>query len=177
MKWTRISGMLLGVSKDQVRAMDDLFFNDEVFKRLEGKSEVISLIQSTPKEIKSDDLDLLLGNSVGSNIDIKGFANKLIKEMVTDSGTILPELSKPYEEIRKQMRISAEDVINQERLSNYLAEPAEKLREARIDIENIKSNLGEIATQPAFKPGDFEYELKRISKAVTELLALSKKYL
>ena len=177
MKWTRISGMLLGVSKDQVRAMDELFLNDEVFKRLEGKSEIISLIQSTPKEIKSDDLDQLLGNNHVSNIDVKGFAKKLIKEMVTDSGTILPELSEPFEEIRKQMRISAEDVINQQRLSSYLAEPAEKLREARIDIENIKSNIGEIAAQTAFKPGEFEYELKRISKAVTDLLALAKKYL
>ena len=177
MKWTRISGILLGVSKDQVRAMDETFFNDEVIKRLEGKSEIISIIKNKPKDVKSDQLNELLGSDISPSIDIKNFANKLINEMVTESGTVLPEINETYQEIGKQMKISADDLINQQRLTNYLAEPAEKLREARIDIENIQANLGEIAAQPAFKPGEFEYELKRISKSVTELLNLAKKYL
>lgn len=173
MKWSRISAILLGVSKDQVRAIDEGFFEDEVATRLDNRPD--SAKYFTPST-KADDLDDLLGEQE-PGIDIKKFAVDLIHDVVNPDGTVNTDLDDSLQDIATQVRLGADEIITQAKLQSYLAEPSDILRETRLNIDKIVANFGEISTQKGFKPGDFEYELKKVQKSISDLLATSSKYL
>jgi hypothetical protein len=177
LKWIRIIGMLSGATKDQVRVMDEEFFDDEVVRRLEGKTEVITLINSDNSPILIDDLDDLLGGRNSSKFRPEEFADKLINASVNQEGKISPDIDEAFQEVGRQIKVAAEDVINRQRLENLLEEPAELIAEARINISNIASDLGSIVQHKGFKAGKFEYEMKQLIKSVEDLTVKAKKYL
>jgi hypothetical protein len=175
LKWARITAILLGVSKDQVRAMDEDFFEDEVIKRLDTKPEVSTLFKKHQSS-SNPSLDEILGDST-EQTDMKSFAKSLINDMVSVDGQIIPDLDEKYQEIATQVKLGADEIITAQKLQNYLAEPHDVLRETRINLDKILENFGEISGMSGFKSGDFDYELKKVLKAVQDLVVKSKKYL
>jgi hypothetical protein len=175
LKWSRISAIFLGVSKDQVRAMDENFFNDEVIKRLDTRPELSGLFKQK-EHIKNLELEQLLG-APETGIDMKKFAGELINSVIKQDGVVLPELPEKYQEIATQVRLGAEGLIMEEKMKSYLTEPQEGLREIRLNLDKIAENIGEISSFKDFKPGDFEYELRKVQKSIADLVSKSKKYL
>ena len=177
LKWVRIIGMLSGATKDHVRIMDEKFFDDEVVSRLEGKTEALKLISADSTPVKIDELDDLLGSRVATKFNPREYADKLIQATVSHDGKIIPEIDEGFQEIGKQIKLAAEDLINQQRLVNLLEEPAEFISEARQKISNIADDLRAVVEQKGFNAGKFEYELKQLEKAVRELAEKARKYL
>jgi hypothetical protein len=176
LKWTRISGIFLGISKDQVRAMDENFFEDEIIPRLENKPEIAQVFENIPETMQPNPLDELLG-APDKKTNLKLLAKNLIQTVIGDSGSINTDLEPKYQDIATQVKLATDEIITEAKRDSYLAEPADVLRETRLNIEKITENLGEIAGMSKFDAKSFEFELKKVAKSVTELVEIAKKYI
>lgn len=170
LKWMRILGMVLGVNKDQVRAIDEDFMDDVLSQRVSGNSAGEFLEQF--ERISLDDpLDELLG-SVDSNepqVDFRSAVSKVLADSLDPKGLLNEEALENFHELTKQMRAGADAVIEQEKQNNSRMEPAERLGEARMRIEDISDKLPELFKDVSFDTRKFEFEAKKIQKAVAQL--------
>lgn len=167
MKWTRLSAILLGVAKDQVREIDEDFIQEEVVKRLDNDAALAVLKK---EELASPDgLDELVGKD-SSEYDPKKFAEILVRQKTgepSDGGDI-PN-AEVLGKIEKAMRLGAEEKITEQKLQNYLAEPSDVLRESATQLEKILEKYTQISATAGFDKGKFEFELKKIVKTVEKL--------
>jgi hypothetical protein len=178
MKWTRISAMFLGVNKDQTRAIDEDFLDEDLAKRIDQDSPSKELLDRLKKVHIGDDLDDILGKPDDSSekVDAKELAKEIIKARVDTDGFITGELSPLLVDLRKKMVLSAEAIITEQKRSNLLATPADQLREIREDLERVVSIFNEVCLQKGFNTGDFEYELKKASKSIEDLQKMFSKF-
>ena len=172
MKWSRLSAMLLGVAKDQVREIDEDFIAEEVVKRLQD-DEALKVLSSSDK-VEDDGLGELLGKSE-ENFDLKKVAKMLVQQKMNLEVSVDGEPIKEdtLHEIETAIRLAAEDRITQQKLANYLAEPSDVLRETRIGLERILEQYVQISSTSGFDKGKFGFELGKVTKAIAEL---EKKY-
>jgi hypothetical protein len=84
-------------------------------------------------------------------------------------GLLNEEALENFHELTKQMRAGAEAVIEQEKQNNSRMEPAERLGEARMRIEDISDKLPELFKDSSFDTRKFEFEAKKVQKAVAQL--------
>jgi hypothetical protein len=171
MKWSRIVAMFLGVNKDQTRAIDEDFVDEDVVKRLDASSASSEILESV-KRIKVDDgLDEILGEQpqLAEMVDAKGLARKIILERVDDSGLISTDLSPGLEDLRKKFVLAAEEIITKNKRKTLLATPAEELREIRESLENVVNIFNEVSIQQGFDAKKFDYELQKARKSLEDL--------
>jgi len=172
MKWSRIVAMFLGVNKDQTRAIDEDFIDEDVVKRLDSNSPTSTILDSLKKIQMDDGLDDILGDPpvLGEKIDTKELAKAIIRDRVDDKGFIVNELTAEFEDLRKKVVLSAEDIITKNKRKSLLATPAEELREIRESLENVVNIFNEVSTQGCFDATKFEYELKKANKSLEDLV-------
>lgn len=185
MKWSRIAAVFLGVNKDQVRAIDDQFFEDEVEKRISDDREAKSALDQVRRvsiATTDDGLEDLLGKSVGSDerLDMKSFVNMMLNDssIRQEDGGVLRDLSGPYAGVAKAARLAADEIIKEERFSSYLIEPSDALREVQLSVRAIIEKFAEVSAKPGFDNRKFVFELDAVQKAVNELdrLVAKRKY-
>ena len=121
-------------------------------------------------------LEDLLG-APNKKTNLKLLAKNLIQTVIGDSGSINTDLEPKYQDIATQVKLATDEIITEAKRDSYLAEPADVLRETRLNIEKITENLGEIAGMSKFDAKSFEFELKKVAKSVTELVEIAKKYI
>jgi hypothetical protein len=172
MKWSRIVAMFLGVNKDQTRAIDEDFIDEDVVKRLDSNSPTSTILDGLKKIQMDDGLDDILGDPpvLGEKIDTKELAKAIIRDRVDDKGFIVNELTAEFEDLRKKVVLSAEDIITKNKRKSLLATPAEELREIRESLENVVNIFNEVSTQGGFDATKFEYELKKANKSLEDLV-------
>jgi hypothetical protein len=172
MKWSRIVAMFLGVNKDQTRAIDEDFIDEDVVKRLDSNSPTSTILDSLKKIQMDDGLDDILGDPpvLGEKIDTKELAKAIIRDRVDDKGFIVNELTAEFEDLRKKVVLSAEDIITKNKRKSLLATPAEELREIRESLENVVNIFNEVSNQGGFDATKFEYELKKANKSLEDLV-------
>lgn len=171
MKFSRIVAMFLGVNKDQTRAIDEDFIDEDVVKRLDT-SALSSVILDGLKKVQIDDgLGDILGNppQLGEKVDTKELARTIIRERVDEKGFITNELNAGLEDLRKKFILSAEDIITKNKRKSLLATPAEELREIRESLENVVNIFNEVSHQGGFDAKKFEYELNKAIKSIEDL--------
>jgi hypothetical protein len=171
MKFSRIVAMFLGVNKDQTRAIDEDFIDEDVVKRLDT-SAPSSIILDGLKKVQIDDgLGDILGNppQLGEKVDTKELARTIIRERVDEKGFITNELNPGLEDLRKKFILSAEDIITKNKRKSLLATPAEELREIRESLENVVNIFNEVSHQGGFDAKKFEYELNKAIKSIEDL--------
>ena len=178
MKWTRVSAMFLGVNKDQTRAIDEEFLDEDIAKRIDLDSPSKELLDKLKKVHVDDGLGDILDRPDESTekVDPKELAKEIIKARVDKDGFITGELSPLLVDLRKKMVLSAEAIITEQKRSNLLATPADQLREIREDLERVVSIFNEVCLQKGFNTGDFEYELKKASKSIEDLQKMFTKF-
>jgi len=167
MKWLRILGMILGVNKDQVRAIDEDFLNYALLKRIEGNDAGDFL--SKFKTVRGQDsLDELLGDleTEQSKWNVRAAVGEILKFSLTDLGNLDESKLEDFHELKKQMRTSADFIIDEEKQRQLRSQPSERLSEARMRIEEIADRLPELFRDPSFERGKFEFEAKKALKAI-----------
>lgn len=171
MKWSRVAAMFLGVNKDQTRAIDEDFIDEDVSKKLEPDSPSNELLNKLKKVHVDDGLGDILGKSEDSNerVDAKELAKEIIKARVDKEGFITGELTPSLEGLRKKMIFSAEAIITKQKRNTLLATPAQELQQIREDLERVVSVFNEVCLQQGFNAGQFEYELKKAFKSLEDL--------
>jgi hypothetical protein len=182
MKWSRIAAIFLGVNKDQVRAIDDQFFEEQVEKRIgedPDASGALDKVRRVSIGASDDGLSDLLGeqDSGGEKLDMKSFVKTMLNDPVIrqEDGSIARDLEGPYARVALGARLAADEIIKLERWSSYLVEPSEALREVQMSVRAIIEKFAEVSAKQGFDKGKFNFELKRVQKAVTELTQLVEK--
>lgn len=166
LKWARISAILLGVAKDQVREIDEDFIEDEVVKRIDSPAALDVLRRQNPEV--NDGLDELVGKAT-HEFDPKQFARVLVQQKIGASSTDTNETQEALVQIEKAMRLGAEEKITEIKLQNYLAAPSDVLRESATQLEKILEKYSVISGTSGFDKGKFEFELKKIVKTIEKL--------
>lgn len=182
MKWSRIAAIFLGVNKDQVRAIDDQFFEDEVERRISEDPEASQALEKVRRvsiDTTDDGLDDLLGRSVAGteHLDMKSFVKSMLNDpsVRQDDGGVSRDLDGPYARVARGARLAADEIIKEERWSSYLIEPSEALREVQMSVRAIIEKFAEVSAKQGFDKGKFSFELRRVQKAVNELGELVEK--
>jgi hypothetical protein len=167
MKWLRIMGMVLGVNKDQVRAIDEDFLSDSLLKRIDGNEagEFLSKFETVRGQ---DTLDEILGavDDDQSKVDVRAAVGDILKSAVDQAGNLDESKLEDFHELKKQMRTSADFIIDEEKQRQLRSQPNERLSEARMRIEEIADRLPELFRDPSFERGKFEFETKKALKAI-----------
>lgn len=172
LKFSRIAAMFLGVNKDQTRAIDEDFIDEDVVKRIDSNGPSSGILDSLKKVQVTDGLDDILGNQplLAEKVDTKALAKAIIRNRVDDKGYISNELNAGFEDLRKKFILSAEEIITKNKRKSLLATPAEELREIRESLENVVNMFNEIATHSGFDMKKFEYELNKANKSLDDLM-------
>lgn len=171
MKWLRVMGMILGVNKDQVRAIDENFLEDALSKRAEGTNAQVFLEKF--ESVKGQDsLDELLGQNQSDNsqkVDLRAAVSEILNESMKESGFLDEEKLEDYHELKKHIRTGADSLIDEEKQKQLRSQPSERLSEARMRIEEIADRLPDLFRDPSFDQRKFEFESKKALKSITSL--------
>lgn len=170
-KWTRLAALLLGVNKDQVRAMDEDFIEDQVIKRIK-ETPLESMFDSLPGStttVEVEDHSDLLGAEASQELDMRVFTQELLESIQGPDGQVDGTREEKYENLEKIFRRGAEDLIDQEKQDKWVREPSERLKEANLNFESIVEKMDEYLTEPSFNRGKFEIELKKLERTMKKL--------
>jgi hypothetical protein len=171
MKWTRLAALLLGVNKDQVRAMDEDFIDDQIVKRV-NETELENIFEvntSNPSGGGNPDHSALLGEDTNDTIDMRGFTKELLDSVVDPEGRIDGTRDEKYENLENIFRRGAEELIDQEKQDKWVREPSERLKEATLNFEAIVEKMDEYLADTSFNRGKFEIELRKLEKTLKKL--------
>jgi hypothetical protein len=172
MKWSRITAMFLGINKDQTRAIDEDFVDEDVLNQVDPDSPSAKLLDGVTKVQINDGLDEILGNKndTAERVDNKALAKSVIAARIDDSGFVSDlELSPEMADLRKKMVLSSEAIITKQKRRTILTTPADELRGIRENLENVANLFHEVSGQPDFDKSKFKYEIKKVSDALKDL--------
>jgi len=156
LKWSRVLGMLYGLTKDQVRAIDPAFIQDQIRHR----------IPDNPEMVKENESKVPVFGSPSELSTVKNLAEALVNQKFDDVGQEVPVQNDAVQEVGLEMEIAAEQKINQQRLQQILTDPIKHFREARIKFEEISSKLESLSKDESFNFSDFKAELDKVTKVL-----------
>lgn len=180
MKWGRVIAMFLGVNKDQTRVIGDDFFEEDVIKRLGGNLEVTSLLDEFKKVPNNNDgLDNLFEGNYhsGEELDLRGFAKKVLLDLTDDAGYVSKDLTPELEVIHNAIRLGSEESITKGKREKLLLEPSDILQETRISLESVVDTFAEVSRLKGFDAKRFEFQLNKVQKSLDDLSKDFKKYM
>jgi hypothetical protein len=171
MKWLRVMGMILGVNKDQVRAIDENFLEEALNKRV--KNTVAQVFLEKFESVKGQDsLDELLGANPldkSAKVDLRSAVKEILNESMKEPGFLDEEKLEDYHELKKHIRTGADSIIDEEKQRQLRSQPSERLSEARMRIEEIADRLPELFLDSGFDRRKFEFESKKALKSIASL--------
>ena len=165
MKWLRITGMFVGANKDQVRALDTDFVEDELLKRADSKAREFLQQHSRPAD---DELgDLIPGNE--EMLDMRSVAAEVLRKSITPGGLLDDEALEDFAGLRTAIRRGADSVIDKEKRAKELKAPSDTLKEARLNLEDVVENLPYLFKEQDFNAKQFQYEADKVTRAMKRL--------
>ena len=184
-KWSRAIAMSLGLNKDQVRAIDDEFFQTEIIdSRLEDSDESKGLrefLEGFESDSIAEDPGGLFGEPEEKNFGdhTKALFKNLVgsNQVRDEKGSIKSDLDDNAAMLSKVLRQAARAKISAENDKYEGLLPSKILRDVRLKLEDIKIRIPELSTNPDFKSKDFAYEVKKLKKLATEIAQLKEKFM
>jgi len=176
LKWTRLYAILLGVNKDQVRAMEADFIIDEVEKRGESDSDAIKYLEQYKNDEASPIDDIFEDDDEHAGLDVQRMVQDLVSDPSTrnEDGSINVDLPGKYEEMERILRLGANAKIEIENQDNAAAKLTDRIRDARIALQVNIDTFAERATGQGFDRIVFEKELEELEITVGNLKTTAK---
>lgn len=173
LKWTRLTALVLGINKDQIRAMDEDFMVDDMKGRLDN-SDLAGSLEPFRKSNPDDDGlgDLLDTDSEGCPYDMrKILAAALSGDSVTFSDKEAPVgLATPFEALQEEMRRAADDKILREKRRYQLDSPVAIVQDIRSKLSDVSAQFETVLDMKGFKEGKFKYQLRKLEAETNELI-------
>ncbi len=173
LKWTRLSGIFLGLNKDHVRTISAEFVDEHLIPRIgDQQDEVNELFVPLHSEPSNDDLDDLFSTDESTEyFDMKLFLTGMLNDDNNrdESGNTEKDLSGIYNKISFYARRSAEKIIDEQKLESANADPSEVLKEMRAKLSTLLQNLPSVTTSQDFKVDKFKYDFFKLKNEVAKI--------
>lgn len=171
LKWTRITAMILGLNKDEVRAIDMDFVETSLQPRIEG-GEVEDFLSEHRAVETHDDLDEILDpqrieRPAGYNM--RGVARDIISKTISSGGVISPERLDGFSKLHNAIKTGARDNIEAEVAQKMRSEPIEYLKEVTLKVEELTNSLPALFKDAEFNQAKFEFQAKKTQKSIQAL--------
>lgn len=170
LKQTRITGLLLGLNKDECREMDEFHFEEFVLPGIEGDDLEQTLLPFMGVSSGVDPLDPLIDETRKSPVDLKKLNHNIGKKVIDAEGSISDSLveqnfRKLHSKLRMTARQKRENRINKELLS----EPIEYLKDVTTRVQELADRIPIFFQNPKFETSKFKFQIKKTSKAIEAL--------
>lgn len=173
LKWTRLTALVLGINKDQIRIMDEDFMVDDMKVRLDN-SDLADSLKPFLKDNSDDDGlgDLLDTDAGGIPYDMRKVLTAVLSgDGVTFSDKEAPVgLATPFEVLQEEMRRAADDKILAEKRRDQLDSPVTIVQEIRSKLSDVTARFENVMDMQGFREGPFKYHLKKLESETKELI-------
>ena len=184
-KWSRVTAMFLGLNKDQVRAIDEDFFQEKIIdSRLEDNVETKPLkeyLESFQSQAIDDDPGGLFGEPVEKNFGDctqQLFKNLLASSNVRDDqGNVKSDLDGNAALLSRELRRASRAKISKENDETERLRPTLILNEVRLKLDEIASKIPELSSDPDFRSKDFKYEVNKLKKVANKIADLRQQFM
>lgn len=184
----RIAGVLVGVTYRNLRNWDsDDFLRDHVEPQFDANddSDLLALVREQPTQDDTDDSSgddgLAVLDQVSTPLETDVDPSLLLTAVashfgdtdnaaVTVSGLTKAQL---FEDIKESITQAAEERAQEKRDERRLSTPIKLLRDARQKVNRARDALTGTSLGEGFKQGKFNYELRKLRKAVDELVRVN----
>lgn len=169
LKQYRIFAMEIGLNKDEIRAIDEDFLEEEVVPHLEG-SDAEGFFDG----IKSSSSDSGLGslidgdNTSDSRINIKA---------ATQAWRQLPDDSAEKGSVFRTFKTASRNLIEKRIQKELRTQPLEYLDQIAEKVDELTENLHIYFDDHQFDKGKFQFRAKKMIKSIKELEQLLNRYL
>lgn len=173
LKWARITAMVLGLNKDEVRAIDTDFIDSSLQPRVEG-TEAGAFLESYKSAGASDELDEILstGDSAQSpTYDLRKVAQHIISTGLDETGSISVDKIEAFSKLHNAIKTGARDKIETDVADKMRSEPIEYLREVTLKVEELTNSLPSLFKDSEFNKAKFEFQAKKTQKSLQALQA------
>lgn len=169
LKQYRIFAMEIGLNKDEIRAIDEDFLDDEIVPHLEGSDaqgffdgvKTTSSNSGLSSLIDSDDSDV-------SGIDIKA---------ATLAWRQLPDDSVEKGSVFRTFKTASRNLIEKRIQKELRTQPLEYLDQIAEKVDELTENLHIYFDDQQFDKGKFQFRAKKMIKSIKELEQLLNRYL
>jgi hypothetical protein len=170
LKWTRIFSLVLGLNKDEIRALSEEFVADHVSAHLPGSDaeeffrdiQIVSSPDSALQELLGEDL------ATSQRFDMKRATQKIID---------LDEDSEVRGTIFRGFKTGARAIIERKVKEEIRTQPLEYLDEIADKVQELVENLPIYFDDEKFDKGKFSFRSKKIVKAMKDLEQLLSRYM
>lgn len=183
-KWSRIAAIILRLSKDHVRAIDEDFFQSEIIdRRLENSEENIKLksyLESFKNEAITDNSDGLFDEEQHEE-NYGDHTKKLVKDILcsdqvrNEQGVIKKDLIDNFGALANRLKVAARAKITRENEKSEGQKPLDILQEITISLSGLHIKIPELIDHPEFNGDDFRDELEKIQEIASEIQALQRR--
>ena len=185
LKWSRLTAMFLGINKDQVRAIDEDFFQERLIEKRLQESEyedlrkhIESFEQNKPNDnpygiFQNEDDEKNIGYSM------KSVFNDLINsdDVRDEKFGVNKDFDGIYLQLSEEIRLASRAKISEENHASMMLEPARILREVRQQLDEINAQIPEVSEASDFKTGKFKYEVDKLLKSLKKLDDSTERYI
>lgn len=168
LKWTRITAMLVGLNKDEVRAIDDDFVEESLVARVQDDETLTYLNKFAKSPGSSTIADLLEDSEYAPKYDMRLVSKDILQQTVQD-GSIENSKLDHFSKLNAAMRLGARNTIETDLQKKILNEPIAYLNEVKLKIEELAGQLPEFVKAPGFDKQKFHFEAKKTLKALGQL--------
>ena len=177
LKWTRLTALVLGVNKDQIRAMGEDFVSEEMKVRIDSPamSSFMKRFAKQPEAV-NDGLDDIIG--VSNDLNCPFEMRAVAMEVLSSRDLSFPEGDMPLgftgelAELKESMTDAADDLILKNKRQGRLENPVISLKMAREKLDDVIHQFEQVADEEDFKNGDFKYVLNKVDAQVKELVSM-----
>jgi hypothetical protein len=184
-KWSRVTAMFLGLNKDQVRAIDEDFFQDKIIdSRLEDNVETKPLkkyLETFQSPAIDDDPGGLFGEAVEKNFG--SHTQQLFKDLIAssdvrdDQGNVRSDLDGHAALLSRELRRASRAKISKENDETERLRPTLILNEVRLKLDEIALKIPELSSDPDFRSQDFKYEINKLKKVANQIADLRQRFM
>jgi uncharacterized coiled-coil DUF342 family protein len=172
LRQARLLGLLIGVNKLDLREVDDAYFMDLILPRLEPQvADRLREEMSQDASVQIEALEEMLGTSdLEHALRVEPVRHLLMGNPEEELFDGLLRRNELRDQLSNAYQIASNQTRTARQTQDMLNEPVLKLREVRIQLEQLMDRYDDIHERAGFEHGKFDYELRQAKTALERLL-------
>ena len=165
--------MILGISKDQVRTIDESFIEEILIPRLKNDQNhnSVELFEKFRTDKIEDNLDDIFLEEIEPSIDMKKFLNNLLtdKDLRDSEEQLSVHENEKIKEITFVTRRTTEKLIDDKKLESLKSAPVETLKDIRAKLVDLKLKVNDSINSDNNLKKNFKHHFELVKKEINTI--------